>query len=82
MAAVGEWLLVTYRVRSTPDQIDRRAQAIALEQSVEMPLEAVANDWVRDEIAGRVEEITSTDGGYRVVIGLSATTVGDNPAQR
>jgi ribulose-bisphosphate carboxylase large chain len=81
---MDEWLRVTYRVTASGDEIDRRAQAIALEQSIEMAIEAVTNPWVREHVAGRVETITrwdSDDGSYQVVIDLSAVTVGDNPAQ-
>ena len=85
---MGEWLHVTYRVRARAEEIAVRAQALALEQSVEMALEAVTNPWVRDHVAGRVETITRAhehqpgEGDvYNVVVRLSAITVGANPAQ-
>ncbi|MDQ1394690.1 MAG: S-methyl-5-thioribulose 1-phosphate isomerase [Acidimicrobiaceae bacterium] len=75
-------LRVTYRVRAPADQIDARARGIALEQSVEMADSAITDPWVREHVVGRVEEITpESDHSYRVVIGLSALTVGDNRAQ-
>jgi ribulose-bisphosphate carboxylase large chain len=82
--AMPEWLRATYRVTAAADQIQGRAHAIAMEQSVEMAIDAVANPWVREHVAGRVEDIRPDDdakNAYRVVIGLSALTVGDNPAQ-
>ncbi len=84
ISTVDEWLQVTYRVTGSGDQIGRRAQAIALEQSIEMALEAVSNPWVQEHVAGRVRSITAVDHDdttYQVVIDLSAITVGDNPAQ-
>jgi len=77
-----EWLRVTYRVTAAAVDIEQRAGAIALEQSVEMALEAVTNPWVREHVVGRVESITDCgDGSFLVVINLSTVTVGDNPAQ-
>ena len=35
---------VTYDVRSSPSDIEARARAIAVEQSVEMPLEAIDDE--------------------------------------
>ncbi len=79
---MSEWLQVKYRVTATARDIERRAQAIAVEQSIEMPIEAVTNQWVRDQVAGQVTEIRPLGGdAYQVVVGLSALTVGDNPAQ-
>jgi ribulose-bisphosphate carboxylase large chain len=47
-----------------------------------MSIDAVTDPWVLEHVVGRVEEITQEgDLSYRVVIGLSAITVGDNPAQ-
>ena len=40
-------LHVTYRVRSDARSIDDRARAIAVEQSVEMPVSAIDDDFVR-----------------------------------
>ena len=37
---------VTYQVRSTAEHIEARAQGIAVEQSVEMPLAAIDNKTV------------------------------------
>ena len=36
---------------------DARANALAVEQSVEMPLTAISDDFVRTEIVGRVETV-------------------------
>ena len=77
-----DWLRVTYRVCAPPEGIEARAAAIAVEQSVEMALDAVANPWVKQHVAGRVHAISAVAGdAYQVVIDLAAVTVGANPAQ-
>ena len=48
------WLEAVYRVRASPASIDARAEALALEQSVELPLAAVTDRRVRDEVVARV----------------------------
>ena len=75
-------LTATYHVRSDARAIEARAQAIAVEQSVEMPLSAIEDQQVLDEIVGRVEGISALSPGlYAVRIGLSRATVGDDPGQ-
>ena len=62
--------------------IEARAQAIAVEQSVEMPLSAIEDQQVLDEIVGRVEDISALSPGlYAVRIALSRATVGDDAGQ-
>ena len=71
-----------YHVRSDARAIEARAQAIAVEQSVEMPLTAIADQAIRDEIVGRVEDISDIGNGvFAVRIGLAAATVGADPGQ-
>ena len=75
-------LQAIYHVRADARSIAERAQAIAVEQSVEMPLSAIADDFVRAEIVGRVETITEREGGlFEVRISLAAETVGGDPGQ-
>ena len=75
-------IVATYRVRSEPAGVAARAQAIALEQSVEAPLEAVRDDYVAREIVAQVREIRETGAGvYDVALGLSAATVGGDAGQ-
>jgi ribulose-bisphosphate carboxylase large chain len=70
-----------YRVRCDANDIEARAQALAIEQSIEMPLPAVRSQRVRDEIVGRVEQITETAEGWQVRIGLATETVGNEAGQ-
>ena len=50
-------VVVTYRVIGERADIEARAEAIALEQSVELPLVAVREARVRDEVVARVEKL-------------------------
>lgn len=75
-------LIVTYHVRSDARAIESRARAIAVEQSVEMPLGAIDDRHILDEIVGRVDTITEVSSGlFAVRIGLSRTTAGDDAGQ-
>ena len=61
-----------YHVRSDARSIEARAQAIAVEQSVEMPLSAIEDQQILDEIVGKVEAISDIGGGtFAVRIALS-----------
>jgi ribulose-bisphosphate carboxylase large chain len=65
-----------YHVRSEASAIAARAQGIAVEQSVEMPLSAVEDARVMAEIVGEVEDIADIGNGvFAVRIGLAAETV-------
>jgi ribulose-bisphosphate carboxylase large chain len=71
-----------YHVRCDARSIEERARAIAVEQSVEMPLSAITDDVVRSEIVGRVEAIREREPGlFEVRISLSAETVAHDPGQ-
>jgi ribulose-bisphosphate carboxylase large chain len=73
---------VIYRVRAEAAAIAARARAIAVEQSVEMPLSAIEDSRVMTEIVGRVEEIADLGGGlFAVRIALAAETIGDDAGQ-
>lgn len=75
-------LTATYRLRSSAADVEARATALAVEQSVEMPVGAIDNAWVRDAIVGKVAGIADCGGGqFEARITLSAATVGDDPGQ-
>ena len=57
-------LHVTYRVHSEARAIEARARAIAVEQSVEMPVAAIEDAFVRSEIIGQVEAIREQANGW------------------
>ena len=75
-------IIATYRVRSEPAAIAARAQSIALEQSIEAPLEAVRDEFVAREIVAQVLDIREAGAGvFEVLLGLSAATVGRDAGQ-
>jgi len=75
-------LTAIYHVRSDARAIEARANAIAVEQSVEMPLSAIEDPHILDEIVGRVEDIGEiANGTFAVRIGLSRTTAGNDAGQ-
>jgi ribulose-bisphosphate carboxylase large chain len=73
---------VTYHVRAASAEIEARAQAIAVEQSVEMPLAAIDDETVLADIVGAVEGIDDLGQGvFAVRIGLATATVGQDAGQ-
>ncbi len=71
-----------YHVRCDARSVEDRARAIAVEQSVEMPVEAIDDDFVRAEIVGRVAAIHEISGGrFEVRIRLAGETVGADAGQ-
>lgn len=75
-------ITAVYRVAETASRIAARAEGIAIEQSVEMPLSAISNGTVLEDIVGRVEAITQLDdGAFEVSIGLSIATTGMEAGQ-
>ncbi len=76
------WLTATYEIASEPEQIEARAAALALEQSVECPLEAIGDRRVLDEIVAKVDAIRPSGAGrYQVDIKIATETTGGEPAQ-
>ena len=72
---LNERIVAVYRVESDAKDIEARAKGIAIEQSVECPPEAIADQRIIDEIVGEVQGIReSTPGVFEVRIGLSTET--------
>jgi ribulose-bisphosphate carboxylase large chain len=75
-------LVATYRVRAPAAEIGAIAEALALEQSVEVPERAVRDAFVRDSIMGRVVDIVGAGSGvHDVRIALATATTGGDVAQ-
>lgn len=76
-------LQVTYLVRATDGEIAARAEALLLEQAVELPRRAAVRDpWVVEHILGRVEAIRREgEGIHRVTIAHPLATAAGDPAQ-
>src|SRR2546421_9571217 len=82
LSFVPSRITAIYHVRSDARAIQARAQAIAVEQSVEMPLSAIEDQSILDEIVGKVEDVSDIGNGvFAVRIGLAAATVGEDPGQ-
>jgi ribulose-bisphosphate carboxylase large chain len=77
-----EGLRVTYRLRVGPAAAAQRAQALALEQSIEMPAEAVTDARVMREVVARVDGVeVRPDGSVLAQLALSAESIGDDAGQ-
>lgn len=82
MSAEAPALRVTFLVRAAADEIERRAETLMLEQTVELPRGAVSDPRVVEQIIGRVEAIEPADAGsFRVVISHPLATAASDPAQ-
>jgi ribulose-bisphosphate carboxylase large chain len=76
------WLHATYRIAASPETIETRAEALATEQSVEMPVSAIHDRNVLDNILARVESIAPADEAhFDVVVKLAAATTGYETGQ-
>jgi ribulose-bisphosphate carboxylase large chain len=58
-----------------------RAEALATEQSVEMPLAAIDEPRILEEIVARVVDIRPRGAAFEVDIGIAPATTGNDPAQ-
>ena len=75
-------LVAVYHIQSDATAIAARALAIAVEQSVEMPIAAIDDATVLTEIVGQVDGIEDLgDGRFAVRIRLAAATTGFEAGQ-
>jgi ribulose-bisphosphate carboxylase large chain len=75
-------LQAVYLIRSDSQAIEARAHALAVEQSVEMPVNAIDDPFVHAQIIGQVDRITDKENGlFEVCIALASETVGNDPGQ-
>lgn len=71
-----------YTIESPADEIEARAQGVAIEQSVEVPLRAIRRQDILDEIVGQVTAIDEQSAGrYRVAIDFNVEISGFDAAQ-
>jgi ribulose-bisphosphate carboxylase large chain len=74
-------ILATYRIAASESESRARAEALAVEQSVEMPVSAIGDaDIVRDVVA-TVESIRPHAGEFEVVLGIAPSTTGREASQ-
>jgi ribulose-bisphosphate carboxylase large chain len=82
VSAMSSRIEVLYRVRGDAKSIAARALGIAVEQSVEMPVEPIDDPFVLSEVLGRVEDIKDIgDGQFDVRIALASITTGFEAGQ-
>ena len=74
-------ILATYRIAAPESESRARAEALAAEQSVEMPVAAIGERRVLDEVVASVEEIRPHAGCFEVVLGLAPATTGHEASQ-
>ena len=66
----------TYEVRAESADIEAVARALATEQSVEMPVAAITDRRVLDEVVARVDDIVATGPDrFLVTLGLATETL-------
>ena len=76
-----ERILATYRVTAPESESRARAEALAAEQSVEMPLSAIADERILKEIVATVESIRPGPGAFEVTLGIAPATTGNEASQ-
>src|SRR5262245_34680578 len=74
-------ILATYRITASETESRARAEALAAEQSVEMPVTAVRDERVLRDFVARVESIRPHAGEFEVVLGLAPATTGNEASQ-
>ncbi len=75
-------LQATYRLRVEPGQAAHRARLLAIEQSIEMPPEAVGDGRVLDEVLARVETVElQPDGTSLARLSIACETVCEDAGQ-
>jgi S-methyl-5-thioribulose 1-phosphate isomerase len=74
-------ILATYRITASESESRVRAEALAVEQSVEMPLAAIGDERVLKEVVATVEEIRPHAGEFDVVLGIAPATTGNEASQ-
>ncbi len=71
----------TYRLEVAPEEVEARAEALLLEQTVELPRAAVRDPFVEKEILAQIDKITpDPDGGFQVRLSFPVKTTALDPA--
>jgi len=74
-------ILATYRITASESESRVRAEALAAEQSVEMPVTAISDAHVLTDILASVEAIRPHAGEFDVVLGIAPATTGNEAGQ-
>jgi ribulose-bisphosphate carboxylase large chain len=76
-----ERILATYRIAASESESRARAEALAIEQSVEMPLAAIGDAAILRDVVATVESIRPHAGHFEVVLGIAPSTTGREASQ-
>ncbi|HUL56592.1 MAG TPA: RuBisCO large subunit C-terminal-like domain-containing protein, partial [Usitatibacter sp.] len=76
-----ERILATYRIGAPESESRARAEALAAEQSVEMPVAAIGDERVLRETVATVESIRAQAGCFEVTLGIAPATTGAEASQ-
>ena len=77
-----ERFTVVYRLHGLPEQAERTAAAIALEQTVELPADLIAPDSLSAQLIGRVESLSEVDATTTdAAVSYALATVGEELPQ-
>jgi ribulose-bisphosphate carboxylase large chain len=71
----------TYRITAGESESRVRAEALAAEQSVEMPVGAIDDPTVLTDVLAKVEAIRPHAGEFDVVLAIAAATTGNEASQ-
>jgi ribulose-bisphosphate carboxylase large chain len=74
-------ILATYRISASESESRARAEALAVEQSVEMPLSAIDDPAILRDVVATVESIRPHAGEFDVVLGIAPSTTGREASQ-
>lgn len=74
-------ILATYRIAASESESRARAEALAVEQSVEMPLSAIGDAGVLRDVVASVESIRPEAGHFEVVLGIATSTTAREASQ-
>jgi ribulose-bisphosphate carboxylase large chain len=74
-------ILATYRITAAESESRARAEALAAEQSVEMPVDAIGDKRIRDDVVATVESIRPHAEFFEVVLGIAPATTGHEASQ-
>ena len=74
-------ILATYRIAASESESRVRAEALAVEQSVEMPPSAIGDKRILADVVATVESIKPNAGEFDVVLGIAPATTGNEASQ-
>ena len=78
---MSDRILATYRIAASESESRVRAEALAAEQSVEMPVGAIDDKRILAGIVATVESIKPHAGEFDVVLGIAPATTGNEASQ-